>query len=291
MASNPCPSFGSMPCGIFTKCFSHLSYSNLCQIQPVCKTWYHLIWKSIDQSLNPTAAPPFYSKEEAKDIKTGVLKDLENWVKSVDKILNFINTDVELFSVINNESNSLARLRNMVPIERTWNVMRGLRQSCSELCMHLIKRYQNEIKGAQERLDSTYFWEWPSVDNMVCSEAYETEENLPLLVDLIKNPPGPFDASEILLATLPIILSPYAQKKGTDIWAAVVQTHPDLSKFLSTEIDSALIKTDLKSQPADEAEKISIKELLINTIIPLMTKFQFQITADDWKQCGISLTD
>ena len=216
--------------------------------------------------------------KENKDFKTTVLADLRKHQEKVDLIISLIDEDSQLASIIDSPSASLTTLRKMIPIERSLHVMRGLRNNCTELLEYLIKKHVKDLASIKIPLD---IYNSPPAAHKFLDQYYKDDKYLPLLVELIKTPLGPFNAEKTMSAVLPLLLSPFALfaiNKVMNICAFIVKSHPNLSEFFKTNLDT--------SQKSEELLTIPMTEFILLEVMPRMDSLDLDVTMDDWVQCG-----
>ena len=121
-----------------------LPLSQKCKARRVCKEWFHLltadrIWNPVFRELNPFIDPKTYQYSDVTRIT--ILADLQANQKKVDRILKLIESDSQLHSIIGSNGVSLENLKQMIPLERSLHVMRGLRENCTGLLLYLLAKH------------------------------------------------------------------------------------------------------------------------------------------------------
>ena len=276
-----------MPSELKVMFLSYLPLSEQCKARRVCKEWLHLlpdrvIWKPIYKELHPFIDRLTYKNTEVT--KKTVLADLEAHQETVERILALIDDDSQLASIIGSSFVFLCDLKSerMLPLERALHVMRGVRKNCTELFLFLAKRHQVDHTKCAHELYQRYghqhlLWNEGLLRSFV-NEFCQKDQCLPLLQELINDPPGPFNASETLSAVLPLAQAPLHQFAAISICASIIKSHRDLSEFFQAKIK---LESDLGDQT------MLGSELAYHSLIPIMEKLGLGVNMDDWLQCGL----
>jgi len=273
-----------MPVELKLMYLSNLSLSELVKVGLVNKEFLvlsrsNLLWNPVLKQLNPLPAPDDPDYQNTKLSQTIVLADLQKHQEKVDVILSLIDTDLQLASIIGCSSIPLIQLKKMLPIERSLHVMRGLRRDCTQLFVYLAKKPQlimrNEERAKFNGLNilnlNDLFAPPPAV--------YDREDPcLPLLLELINTPLGPFDAAVTMSAILPLARSVHAEGRVLTICASIIKSRQDLSDFF---------KTDILLENGAGVQLISVKLLVREVLMPGMERYRLGVKMDDWIQCGL----
>ncbi len=283
MSSIPSLFGPEMPVELKQMFLYHLPLSQQCQARRVCKEWSNLltaevIWKPVFRELNPFLDSQTYQNTDVTQIT--ILADLQANQKKVDLIVSLIESDSQLHSIIGSSCVSLENLNQMIPLERSLHVMRGLRNNCTELLLYLLAKHNhdftNYIQIARQRYGEP-LWGMRKLQNFCLSEFYQKDQCLPLVQELLKAPPGPFNAGKTLLVAHPLAHTRLAIKAFQNICAPIVRSHYDLSEFF----EANLPYKESRSKP------ISGAEFARRVLIPYMNTYYPDITEDDWIQCGL----
>ncbi len=274
-----------IPAEIRAMYLSHLSLSEQCKARRVCKRWSEIlteqvIWKPVFRELNPFLDNLAYNN--TKVTQTEVLADLQKHQKHVDLILSLIDTDPQLELIIDCSSMSLIQLNEMLPIERSLHVMRGLKSDCTQLFVYLAKKPQIAMRNA-ERAKLHGFNNLNINDWFVTSPAvYDREDPcLPLLLELINSSFGPYNVGMTMSGILPLARSYPAEERVMTICASMIKSHPNLSDFF---------KTDILLENEGREQHVPVETLVREVLMPGMERYRLGVKIDDWVQCGLLMS-
>ena len=215
----------------------------------------------------------------SKLYKQKCLQNLRKHQKDVDLILSLIDTDTQLAMIMGCSSMSLMQLKDMLPIERSLHVMRGLRCDCTELFVYLAKKPQIAMKNAERA--KLHGFHNLNINDLFAPPppVYDREDPcLPLLLELINASLGPFDGAIAMSALLPLAWSIHAEERVMRICACMIKSHPDLSDFFKTEI--------LLESGAGE-QLFSVEILVREVLMPGMEKYRLGVKMNDWIASGL----
>ncbi len=272
-----------MPVELKLTYLSKLPLSELGKVGLVSKEFLALsrsnfLWNPVLKQLNlpPVPDDPDYQNTELS--QTIVLADLHKHQEKVDVILSLIDTDLKLASIIGCSSIPLIQLKKMLPIERSLHVMRGLRSDCTQLFVYLAKKPQLIMRN-EERAKLNGF-NFLSINDLFAPPpaVYDREDPcLPLLLEFINVPLGPFDAAMTMSAILPLARSLHAEGRVLTICASIIKSRQDLSDFF---------KTDILLENGAGEQLISVELLVREVLMPGMERYRLGVKMDDWIQCG-----
>lgn len=272
MSSQISPLFGPyMPREIKLLYFSFLPLSDLGRAGLVCKAWFELskdsiLWNPILKELDPLGNK-IKPIDKIQSIRETVLEDLQKHQELVDKILTAMEIDQNLQHAFGHSSSSLSDLKAMLPIERSLHVMRALREDCTKLLVYLAQKQYVQTDSKNEDCQA-------GIRSLV--DFCLHDPHLLLLYQLIQNPPGPFDASDVMSALIPSLFSFYTISPTMKMISCLVKAHRDLSKFFSTEIT-----------PRKDSFPIPAAEFTRFSIMRQMQLYDEDITIKDWEACGL----
>ena len=191
-------------------------------------------------------------------------------------------------SSVEEHGKSLKELKAMLPIERTLHVMRALRTNSTELLAYLQKKHLSNVSHYGRILNP--------VGNTISivpmrnragsvNRFCENEPYMLALLELIKTPLGPFNASETMSNAIRLLQPlPSLKKHGMHLIASIVRSHPDLSKFFNVSFFNIPDRLGIQYKPTFG---IPATVLIYAGVIPEMAAYAPDVTIDDWKQCGL----
>jgi hypothetical protein len=261
-----------MPDELKLKYFKKLKFPDLQNAALVCKNWFEVscdsvLWNPIFKELSQQ-----YTCNEGEEVKSAALRNLLQDQTFSSLMILLIGNKEQLADIINCPLETIERFPTMLPIERTWHVMRGLRRDCTLF----IKQFPH----IQVMRIKQYILENPGENNS--SEFYEKDFGFPLFFNMLKTPPGPFQATEAFLTVTMLCIAFSSQSRLHDFlnaYADIMKPHPDLSKFFEADLF-------IGHRAGGQAQTVSGAIFATGQIMPNMARRGIAVTAEDWIKCG-----
>jgi hypothetical protein len=277
-----------MPDELKLKYFEKLKFPDLQNTALVCKNWFEVscdtvLWKPIFKELSRQ-----YTCNEGEDVKSAVLRNLLQDQKLSCQIIDLIGNEEQLSDIVGCPLETVKRFPTMLPIERSWHVIRGLSQDCTKMLQAFpnlhkkqLKQYLNQNLTPRQILLA---FKGTIADAQI--KFYEQDESLALFVKLLEAPLGPFDAEKAFRAAIflyPQIRTYHAHNAQLKACAFIIKAHPDLSQFF---------KKNLATNEGDP-EYLPVARYMSQILIPDMEDHisdledcNIVVTLEDWKKCG-----
>jgi hypothetical protein len=262
--------------------FGELPFPDLQNTALVCQTWFkvscdEVLWRPIFNSLSQQ-----YTCNEGEAIKSAVLRNLHEDQKFTDQIIALIDDDLQFADVIGCPLETVQRFPQMLPIERSWHVIRSLRRNTALLIERLPYFFS-------ERLKSHLREKMPNEDNTQeakqrCALEFHSQDAcVPIFFRLLDKPLGPFDASKALSAAIKLHVccgssSEEGMKTILKAIGAIATSHADLSLFFNGNVKFRSRQGVFIS--------MSARDCISEVIIPFMEQYQVAVPLEDWKKCG-----
>ena len=274
-----------MPDEIKLKYLEKLSFPDLQNAAFVCKNWFELscetvLWKPIFKELSQQ-----YTCNEGEEIKSAVLRNLHQDQKFVNQIIALIGNEEQLAEAIDCPLETVKRFPTMLPIERSWHVIRGLSCDCTKMLQKFPDLFVNQMcQYIEQNLTPAQKTRAGYHEGLllgIIEEFYRQDRYLALFLNLVKKSLGPFDAKQAILAAIDLSIK-CSQLPTSEVMlmvcGSIIKSHPNLSKFLEGDINVG--------NQAIGLNMIPVVQLVSEKLIPDMEARGMDVTLEDWVKCG-----
>jgi hypothetical protein len=279
-----------MPDELKLKYFEKLKFPDLQNAARVCKNWFEVscdavLWKPIFKELSKQ-----YTCNEGEEVKSAALRNLHQAQKFVNQVIALTGNEEQLADVIDCPLETVKRFPTMLPIERSWHVIRGLSCDCTKMLQKFPDLFANQVYQylhqnlTPEQKTPAGYHEGAML--RVTREFYKQDWHLYLFLNLVKTPPGFFDVKQAFLAAINLSIKcshPPTSEVMLMVSASIVKSHSDLSEFFKENINIGNEVIGLRIVPATR--------FVSEIIIPNMEAKGMDVTLEDWMKCGYKPPD